>query len=224
MRPPIPALSAGPLPTLLLTLLLASCASRPLPAPAPSEQVKSASLAVVDANDVALPARPAGSLWATFPLVAGSLAGKTSADAVLAVPADFAKPLDIPLARLALLVAPRALPLSEQALSDGVRVLPSEARVARVGTFFSRSTAEPIGVGAGFVDEQTRANLLLVYVDRPCEFSGVVHAGAVRLQTSFSLPSAGLHWLRIRKTTPSEWQLERAHPDVPVSMVTQGPL
>lgn len=206
-----------------IAALLASCA---VVAPQPAAEVsKSVTLARADDNGSLVSPQFEGKVFALFPLINGSLAGKVdSSDIVLRLPGDFSAPLDISLTRLAERIAPRASTLSDQGRLDGLIVAPKETRLARVGTFFSRRESGPSDAGAGFVDTQTKEALFLAFFDRPCEVTGLVSAGAISIRLNVVIPSDGMHWLRIKKPEPTRWTIERAAPQTPVSMVTSGPL
>jgi len=91
-------------------------------------------------------------------------------------------------------------PLTGTWTSKGLSVVPKEARLSRIGTFaFDAKTKNELGAG-GFIDAESKDNLLLVYVDRPCRIAGSFTLGDEHYSHEIELHSAGFHWIRVRSS------------------------
>lgn len=99
-------------------------------------------------------------------------------------------------------------PLSEKWIKKGLSVHPEKTQLARIGTFaFDRSTGNPIGSG-GFIDPVSKDNLILIFVDQPCEIQGGFTIGDKKFEHNIVLPSSGFHFIRIKTIKKNNYKLE----------------
>jgi hypothetical protein len=93
-----------------------------------------------------------------------------------------------------------AKPLTEGAKKSGISIAPAKTRMLRVGTFLVDQDKQSLLLAdVQFRDSMDDIPLVLVYVDRPCRMSGVVHGvtegRADVVDLDVNLQSAGFHWL-----------------------------
>ena len=188
-----------------------------------SKSTKNIEVALVDsANAEVLTSGYPDVSFASFPLIQGSLTGRTTTSPVLYLPISFGSLVPLPSDELAALIKPLATAPSDQMKADGLVVIPATTKLARVGTFLVKREEDEIDIGAGFLDTKTRDTLFLVYFSEESEVHGTVSAGGAEINVEIRLPRAGLHWLRIVKTTPTVWHIEVANEDTPISLVSES--
>ena len=205
---------------LVALLLITACSSTTR---LHSHSTKDIRVALVDGADmdVLTSAYPDVS-FASFPLIQGSLAGRTTTSPILYLPIRFGYSAPFPTDELAALAKPLATAPSDQMKSDGLIVTPATAKLARIGTFFVKRKEDEINVGAGFLDTKTREAIFLVYFSEKSEVHGAISTGGIEINVDVRLPGAGLHWLRVVKTTPTVWHVEVANEHTPISLVSQS--
>ncbi len=146
-----------------------------------------------------------------FPYISGGIFGNPDSAPLFYnyLTGDLTFSLDLASARRQLHEASSTL--SPEWIRHGLNIQPVETRISRIGTFaYNAETAEPIGAG-GFIDENTRDNLILIYVDRACQITGDFTLGNEFFVHTITLPTAGFHWLRVHNTGPEQFELKR-HP------------
>lgn len=168
--------------------------------PSTSKQVR------VGALDAAfrevVPPRVEQPLVAGLPLVVGEIWGNTSTKPVARLPASFGGVIHLSTSELAQRIAPLATAPTPAMRQHGPSIDPPDTRLARVGTFFYDARTDEAVLGAGFYDAVTKDPMLLVFVDRPCRITGMSVSGIEQAAFDVAIPSAGLHWLRIRLPEP----------------------
>lgn len=73
-----------------------------------------------------------------------------------------------------------------------------DAELARVGTFFASRTF-PYGDGAGIFDLESEETLILMFVDRPCEISGMIVFDGMTIMHDLEFSVPGFHWVRVTR-------------------------
>jgi hypothetical protein len=179
----------------LVTLLLAACAPKSEDADPPHEDWIIESKVVFPEKD-GRSARPGPAeplrLW--VPYVVGDIYGSPNAGEItptsLRANLTFTMNLNLGYARLA-----RALVPTEFS-QKWMTIEPKEARVARVSPFvLPVDGIAPIGMSE-WLDTETGARLLLIYVDRPARIRGeIVHEGR-SLRFDITATEAGYLWVR----------------------------
>ena len=101
-----------------------------------------------------------------------------------------------------------AIPLLPKWREKGLSVSPANTRLARIGTFpFNPVTGRLIG-GGGFVEEDTKDYLILVYVSKPCKVTGTFTMGGESYDHNIDFPSSGYHLVSMRDVGVGKYLLE----------------
>jgi hypothetical protein len=207
-------------PLCALALLLTSACS--LPPRIDSPRVKNVQVSLVDAVQMDVAGSYPGAAFASFSLIQGALAGETTIRSVFYVPVQFGSSSSIPIDELAATVQPLATLPTDRMKSEGLTVTPATTRLARLGTFLAKDKEGEAIVGAGLLDTKTRDTIFLAYFSEKSEVRGTVSMEGIEIKVDLRVPKAGLHWLRIVKSTPTIWRMEVASEDVPISFVTSA--
>mgnify|MGYP006909085488 FL=1 len=101
-----------------------------------------------------------------------------------------------------------ARPLLQTWQETGLAIEPANTRLVRIGTFpFDAKTREPIG-GGGFIEENSKDNLILMYFDRACHIQGGFEINEEIFSHDIKVPGRGFHFIRVRPTARNQFHLE----------------
>ena len=143
-----------------------------------------------------------------LPLIAGSLFGRPNTGDILVEQIYVGNTIVLDAERMRNAGARLASPIAPQLTQNGMQVEPRNTRFARFGTFVSDTrTNASIGAG-GFVDRETRMGLILVYFEEPCRITGLLRMDGLEAKHDISIPSRGLHWIRVREATNTYYELD----------------
>ena len=130
-----------------------------------------------------------------FNFIPGALYGTPSEDLpIIPIGSVGTTRVQFPLYLLNPLVDSFAEPFTAESTESGLRADPADTRLVRIGTFFLPTTL-PYFDSAGFLDEESGNQLMLIYVDRPSTISGAVQIGAKRITHELVFDEAGFHWV-----------------------------
>jgi hypothetical protein len=105
-----------------------------------------------------------------------------------------------------------SLLLKNNRQTSGLSILPKNTRLSRIGTLaVDIHTHRDLG-GGGFIDPVSRDNLILIYVDRPCHFTGRVDIERDIFMHDIKFDSPGFHWIRVHRMGDAKYYL-REYPD-----------
>jgi hypothetical protein len=134
-----------------------------------------------------------------FPVIEGDVFGGPAGTA-LSIVDDNRATFDLQLKKIWSAASAAAKPLTDEAKKSGISIAPAKTRMLRVGTFLVDQDKQNLLLAdVQFRDSMDDIPLVLVYVDRPCRISGVVHGvtegRADVVELDVSLRSSGFHWL-----------------------------
>jgi hypothetical protein len=190
---------SGPLIAISLLSILSGCAT---PVSRPSEpQLESVRVSPrhVNVKPVKSEGSEIASLAYAFPVIEGDVFGGPAGTA-LSIVDDNRASFDLQLKKIWSAASAAAKPLTEGAKKSGISIAPTKTRMLRVGTFLVDQDKQSLLLAdVQFRDSMDDIPLVLIYVDRPCRMSGVVHGvtegRADVVEIDVTLKSAGFHWL-----------------------------
>ncbi|HTN44462.1 MAG TPA: hypothetical protein VMN77_11765 [Nitrospiria bacterium] len=131
-----------------------------------------------------------------FPYIPGQFNGSFNSPPLQTLQVIEGSEFQLDLGRMSRRLDEAAETLKNTVETEGLTIDPPSTRFARVATLaYDRNTGNAIG-GSSFIDAESREYLILVYVDRPCSFSGSTHISSYGSVYDIRLPRPGFHWLR----------------------------
>ena len=191
--------NSGSLIAISLLSILSACATpvtRPTEPPLETVRV---SPRHVNVKPVKSEGSEISSLAYAFPVIEGDVFGGPVGTA-LSIVDDNRATFDLQLNKIWKLASAAAKPLTDGAKKSGISITPAKTRMLRVGTFLVDQDKQSLLLAdVQFRDSMDDIPLVLVYVDRPCRISGIVHGVAEGpadvVELDVSLKSPGFHWL-----------------------------
>lgn len=175
---------------------------------------------------------PGSAVWLAFGIAPGRPAGLAASRPYLRILLAREPPLlerrhqgafEIDLGRAQRELAAAATSLAGAPEDDGLAAAPADCRIARLVLGLFDTLHYPMAAMVGFVDGGEQ--LALLYTDRPCRITGTIalqRSGsfvdldpalrerfAGRYEHDIDTPSAGLHWLRVRRLGPGTFSVTR---------------
>ena len=176
---------------------------------------------------------PGSAVWLAFGIAPGRPAGLAASRPYLRILLAREPPLlerrhqgafEIDLEHAQRELASAATPLAGAPEDDGLTAAPADCRIARLLLGLFDTLHYPKAAMVGFVEGGEQ--LALLYTDRPCRITGTIdlqRSGsfvdldpalrerfAGRYEHDIDAPSAGLHWLRVRRIGPGTFSVTRA--------------
>ena len=149
---------------------------------------------------------------------AGQIAGRVDPSQTVSIPAHIGVTTTLDLAGIRTRAEQSAAILTREATEAGLVTTPKETRVARMATVVvNPETKKGVG-GATFRNRATHESLIVVYFDRPCHLTGVVHAQNNEVTYGVSVGEAGLHLLKIAKEASTRYRVTASNVPKDISL------
>jgi hypothetical protein len=149
---------------------------------------------------------------------AGQIAGRVNTPQTVSIPVHIGATTSLDLKDIHMTAEQSAAILNREATKAGLVTTPKETRVARLATVVvNPETKKGVG-GAIFRSRATHESLLVVYFDRPCHLTGVVHAQNNEVTYDVSVENAGLHLLKIAKGASTRYRVTASNVPKDISL------
>ncbi len=137
--------------------------------------------------------------------IAGNLSGKVTTPSISSITVHVGETTTLDLANIRATAEQSAAVLTREATEAGLVTRPRETRIARLATTVSHpETKKGVGLTV-FRRLATHESLIMVYFDRPCHLSGVVHARGAEVKYDVNVDKAGLRLLKIVKESSTRY-------------------